>query len=209
MVEIGVGLCFLYGGFTRLAGAALGVLWLAGVLVVGLEPMLENAHYLGFAAFFYLTGRGPYAVDRLLFPALEPMPAMSRKAMTCLRALTGLGLVVVAFTEKLANPALAAAFLERYPLNFTAWMGIPMSNELFVLCAGATELIIGLCLVFGFFPRLVIGTAWLFINMTLTIFNWVELLGHLPLYGVMGILLVWTPDEEDQQLWVEGVLSKR
>ena len=51
-------------------------------------------------------------------------------------------------------------------------------------------------------------TAWLFINMTLTIFNWVELLGHLPLYGAMGMILVWTPAEEDQQLWMKGVLSK-
>jgi uncharacterized membrane protein YphA (DoxX/SURF4 family) len=206
VAEIGIGLCFLYGAFTRVAGAALALLWLAGAIVVGWEPMLENLHYLGFATFFLLTGRGPYAVDRLLFPAFEPAPELARRAMPSLRALTGLGLVVVAFTEKLANPALAKGFLEHYPLNFTAWLGIPMSDELFVLCAGATELVIGLCLVFGFFPRLIIITAWLFINMTLTIFNWVELLGHLPLYGAMGMILVWTPAEEDQQLWMKGVL---
>jgi uncharacterized membrane protein YphA (DoxX/SURF4 family) len=76
-----------------------------------------------------------------------------------------------------------------------------------VLCAGTTELIIGLCLVFGLFPRVIIVTAWLFINMTLTMFNWVELLGHLPLYGVMAVLLVWTPKPEDQRLWVRGVLD--
>jgi hypothetical protein len=44
--------------------------------------------------------------------------------------------------------------------------------------------------------------------MTLTIFNSVELLGHLPLHGAMGMILVWTPDEEDQELWLKGVLSK-
>jgi hypothetical protein len=43
--------------------------------------------------------------------------------------------------------------------------------------------------------------------MTLTVFNWVELLGHLPLYGVMAVLLIWTPAEEDQRLWVRGVLG--
>ena len=74
--------------------------------------MLENAHYLGFGAFFMLTGRGPYAVDRLLFPALEPTPRLSRLAMPCLRIGTGLGLTIVAFTEKLANPELARAFLQ-------------------------------------------------------------------------------------------------
>jgi hypothetical protein len=48
----------------------------------------------------------------------------------------------------------------------------------------------------------------LLINMSLTVFNWVELVGHLPLYGVMAMLLVWTPHEEDQRLWAEGVLKK-
>jgi len=206
VAEIGAGLCFLYGGMTRLGGLILGLLWVCGIGVVGLESMLENLHYLGFAAFFVLAGRGPYAVDRLLFPRLEPSPRQVRLAMTSLRVGLGAGLAVVAFSEKLANPALAKAFLEHYPLNFTSWLGIPMSDELFVLCAGTTELIIGLCLMFGLFPRLIIVTAWLFINMTLTIFNWVELLGHLPLYGAMAVLLVWSPGEEDQRLWVEGVL---
>ncbi len=130
-------------------------------------------------------------------------------AMTSLRVGLGLGLTVVAFTEKLANPGLAREFLKHYPLNFTSWLGIPMSDDLFVLCAGTTELIIGLCLTFGFFPRLVIATAWVFINITLTIFNWVELVGHLPLYGAMAVLLIWTPQEEDQRLWAEGILGTK
>ena len=207
VAQIGIGLCFLYGGLTRLAGAALGVLWLAGAVLFGLEAMLENVHYLGFALFFFLAGRGPYAVDRLLFPALEPAPHLVTRAMPVLRIATALGFVVVAFTEKLANPALVTAFLQQHPLNFTSWMGLPMSDSLFALCAGTTELVIGLALVLGLFPRVIIGTAWLFINMTLTLFSWVELLGHLPLYGVMGVLLIWTPDRDDQDLWVRGILG--
>ena len=205
--EIGVGLCFLYGGLTRVGAFVLAAVWLVGVAVVGLEPMLENLHVLGFAAFFALAGRGPYAIDRLLFPMLEPSPLLVRRAMVSLRIATGGALAMVAFTEKLANPALARAFLQHHALNFTPWLGIPMSDDLFILCAGTTELTIGLCLIFGLFPRLVILTSWLFINMTLTIFNWVELVGHLPLYGVMGILLIWTPREEDQRAWVSGVLG--
>ena len=65
----------------------------------------------------------------------------------------------------------------------------------------------GLATMFGLFPRVIIATAWIFINMTLTVFNWVELLGHLPLYGVMAVLLIWTQTEEDQRLWVRGVLG--
>ena len=130
------------------------LLWLLGTGVVGLESMLENAHYLGFGAFFLLTGRGPYAVDRLLFPAFEPTPQLSRLAMPSLRIGTGLGLTIVAFTEKLANPELARAFLHQHPLNFSGWLHIPLSDDIFVVCAGSTELLIGLCLIFGIFPRL-------------------------------------------------------
>ncbi len=179
-----------------------------GIGGFGLQPMLENLHYPGFATFFFLTGRGPYAIDRLLFPALEPSPQLARRAMVSLRVASGLGLAVVAFTEKLANPALAVTFLQHYPLNFTAWMGVPMSDQVFVVCAGTTELFVGLCLAFGFFPRVIVATAWGFINMTLTIFDWVELTGHLPLYGVMAVLLVWTPDDAEQRLWVRGVLGR-
>ena len=207
LTEIGIGVGLLYGALTRLASGVLAGTWIVGIGIIGLEPMLENLHYLGFAAFFFLTGRGPYAIDRLLFPALEPPPAFARRAITTLRVAMGLSLSVVAFTEKLANPQLALAFLQHYPLNFTPWLGLPMSDERFALCAGATELVIGLWTVFGLFPRVIIATAWIFINMTLTVFNWVELLGHLPLYGVMAVLLVWTPTEEDQRLWVRGVLG--
>lgn len=148
-------------------------------------------------------------LDRLLFPTIEPSARVSRLAMPCLRIGLGLGLAVVAFTEKLANPDLARTFLQGYPLNFTGWLNVPMSNDMFVVCAGSAELLIGLCLIFGIFPRLIVAIAWPLINMTLTVFNWVELVGHLPMYGVMAILLVWTPREEDDRLWIEGVLGRQ
>lgn len=209
LFEIGLSLCFLYGGLTRVAGLGLGVLWLLGLPLVGPESMMENLHYLGFAGFFFLAGRGPYAIDHLLFPRLAPSPRQAKLALPALRVGVGLSLMVVALTEKLANPDLARAFLLQYPLNFTSAIGVPLSDDTFVLCAGATELLIGLFLVFSLFPRVIIATAWLFINVTLTVFLWTELLGHLPLYGAMGVLLVWTPKEDDQRLWIQGALGLR
>jgi uncharacterized membrane protein YphA (DoxX/SURF4 family) len=207
LAEIGIGVCLLYGIMARLAGVLLVVLWLIGIGVRGPELMLENLYYLGFAAFFALTGRGPWAVDRLLFPTLEPSSRLSLLAMPSLRVATGLALVVVAFTEKLANPALGLRFISAYPLNFSASTGLAVSDELFVIGAGATELFIGLCVVFGYFPRLIIIATWVFINLTLTVFTWLELLGHLPLYGVMAVFLVWSPSAEDARLWLHGVLG--
>ena len=100
----------------RLSLAALVAGFLAHPMV-GAATRSGSWSYLGFAAFFFLTGRGPYAIDRLLFPTREPSPDLARRAMVYLRVATGLGLAVVAFTEKLADPALAQAFLQRYPLN--------------------------------------------------------------------------------------------
>jgi len=128
--------------------------------------------------------------------------------MTALRLSIGLGFAFVAFTEKLANPALATAFLAQHSLNFTAATGVPLSDPAFIWCAGTTELLIGLFLAFGIFPRLVIVAAWGIINLTLTLFSWVELVGHLPLYGIMAVLLIWEPTEKIHALWTRSVLGR-
>lgn len=205
LVQTGVALAFFYGGFTRPAALVLAGLWLTGIFTLGLEPMLENVHYLAFAVFFYLAGRGPIAVDRLIFPRLEPSAAFMRYAPLALRVGVGLNLVVLAFTEKLGRLHYAQAFLQEYPLNFTAFFGIPMQDELFILFAGSVELLVGLCLVFGFFTREIIVVAWLPFNLTLTVFNWTELVGHLPIYGILAVLLVWSPTPKEEALWVSGL----
>src|SRR3954467_10829689 len=203
LIQVGAAIALFYGGLTRLAAIAIGVAWLIGIGVFGLEPMLENSHYIGFAAFFFLAGRGPFSIDHLLFPRWDPPSGMMRLAPSALRIGVGISLVMVAFTEKLANPQLAQSFLRQHPLNFTAALGMPMSDATFVLCAGTVELLVGLCVLFGLFPRLIILIAWLPFNLTLTIFDWVELIGHLPFYGAMAFLLVWTPEEHD--LWINGM----
>lgn len=205
LVETGIGLAIFYGAFTRVAAVVLALLWVLGLFVVGVEPMLDNVLYLGFAAFFYLAGRGPISVDRMLLPRLEPPARYMHYAMPVLRIGLGLSLALVAFTEKFANIPLALAFLEEYPLNFTSALGIPLSNEIFVLCAGAVELLVGLWILFGIFPREILLVAWIPINLTLTIFNWTELVGHLPIYGAMAVLLLWAPGRENLDIWTRGL----
>lgn len=205
LAETGIALALFYGGLTRLAAVALGALWFAGIFLVGLEPMLESSMYLGFAAFFFFAGRGPISIDRLILPRLEPSAKMMEKAIPALRTGLGLSLIFVAFTEKFANIPLAADFLQRYPLNFTNAFGLPMADETFILFAGAVELLVGLWILLDIFPRLIILIAWIPINMTLTIFNWTELIGHLPIYGALAVLLVWSPGRENLALWLRGL----
>ena len=205
LIQMGIALAIFYGALTRIAAIALAVLWFAGIFIAGLEPMLESSMFLGFAAFFFLAGRGPVSIDRLMLPRVEPSVGSMEKAIPALRAGLGLSLIIVAFTEKFANIPLALAFLERYPLNFTAALGVPMSNEAFILCAGAIELLVGLWIFFGIFPREIILIAWIPINLTLTVFNWTELVGHLPIYGTFAVLLIWSPGRENMALWLRGL----
>ena len=43
------------------------------------------------------------------------------------------------------------------------------------------------------------------VNLTLTIFNWNELIGHLPIYGALALLLIWEPGRKNLRLWIEGL----
>jgi uncharacterized membrane protein YphA (DoxX/SURF4 family) len=205
LLQAGVALALFYGGFTRAAALVLAWLWLVGIAFVGIEGALDNAHVLGFALFFFLAGRGPIAIDRLILSRFEPSPDLMRHAVRVLRIGVGIGLISAAFTEKLGNPALALSFLEQQPLNFTAALGVAIPNEIFLRAAGSVELLVGLCLVFNVFVREIIVVAWIPLNLTLTIFDWTELVGHLPIYGAMAVLLIWENTEQNQSLWLRGL----
>ena len=198
-------LAFFYGALTRVAAIVLAAIWLGGFWLAGWEPMAENLYFIGFAAFFYLCGRGPYSVDRLLFPRLEPPPALARHGIPCLRVAVGLSLAFVAFTEKLANPGLAAAFLREHPVNFTARLHIPMCDATFALWCGGIELLVGLWVALNLFPRTIILIAFIPFNMSLAIFHWQELVGHLPFYGALALFVLWTPETAEDKLWTRAL----
>lgn len=205
--QIGVALGLVYGTPTRVWALVLASLWAGGLAVAGLEPMLEAIHILGFSAFFFCAGRGPFAVDRALFPHWEPSPRWVAAAVPALRAGVGLGLLVVALTEKLLNRPLALAFLQTHPLNFVAAVGVPLTDEQFVLVAGAVEVFIGLAILTGVFLREVVVLAWLPFNLTLGIFGPEELVGHLPFYGAMALFFLWgTTDADNLRAWQRGIL---
>lgn len=208
LAEAGVALSLFYGGLTRIAAVVLAGLWLNGVFLIGLEPMLENVMFLGFAVFFFFVGRGPVSIDRLLFPQLEPPAAFARHAIPAVRIGAGLSLAVVAFTEKFANLPLATGFLRESGLNFMPHLGVPLSNEVFAMLASSVELAVGLWLVLGIFVREIVIVAWFPTNLTLTLFQWEELIGHLPVYGVMAVLLIWGTGPDNLSLWLRGIRER-
>jgi len=69
-----------------------------------------------------------------------------------------------------------------------------MTDLQFVRLAGATEVLFGLLLISGALPQAVVVIAGIPFNATLYFLGDVELMGHLPIYGTMLVLLVLGSD---------------
>lgn len=206
-LEIAVALSLMYGALTRFGALALAVLWLAGAVMFGPVRLLEHALFLGIAFFLFVTGRGPLAFDMSLERLHRPLQRLMPYAVPALRVLTGLSIVVVAFTEKLWNLPMGLAFLAEHPFNFFPALGLTaIGDKEFLLIAGTVELTLGMLLISGAFVRLLILVIWVPFNLTLPLLGWRELIGHLPIYGIMGLLLIWGEErQETQDAMVQGV----
>jgi len=188
-VETVVGWGLLLGLFTRLNAAVLLTMLLGSFRVYPALDCLDLIPMYGIALYFLLVGRGSISLDYLLRVGRPAGQAFISWAYRLLRWSTGLGLVVLGLDEKLLHPQLALDVLQHTPaLNFMHCAG--MSNEVFVLCAGAVEILVGLVIMAGSFPRLgVLFLTSLFACSTI-MFGKEELVGHMPYYGVVVALLL-------------------
>lgn len=158
-----------------------------GMLGYGIVPILERIDLLGVALFLALL-----PPDDTPGGAVDAPVADVARALLGLRLLVGGALVVLAFTEKLARPDLALAFLDRYPFfNVLGAVGLDVSDVAFVRIAGGTELLFGLLIVSGALPQIAVLVAGVPFNATLFFLGASELIGHLPVYGAMLALLVY------------------
>lgn len=197
-----VGVWLVTGFRSRPAAWALVAAGPLGMLAYGVVPVLERVDLLGVAVFLALV---PPGADR--HGAAEPDPQQLAVALWWLRVLAGLALVVLAFTEKLARPALALAFLDRYPFfNILRAAGLEVADLEFARFAGAVELAFGLLLISGALPQLTVIAAGIPFNATLFFLGASELIGHLPLYGVMLAMLVYgsSPATAERVGWWPG-----
>ena len=200
MIEIAIALSFIYGALARPAAGMLGVIWLIGAIVFGPLRLIEHTEILGIAFFIFATGRGPLAFDMALDRLNKPVARLIPYAVTVLRVALGIGLTVVAFSEKIWNVPMALAFLQDHNFNFFPYIGLTsIDNEKFVLIAGTIELIVGLMLIAGTYVRLVILITLIPFNLTLPFMGWRELVGHLPTYGILALLLLWGDERPGEQ----------
>lgn len=108
----------------------------------------------------------------------------------------GTALIAVAVVEKLANPELALLFTDSQGVDFNLLqaLGMPVADLEFVRIAGAVEVLFGLLVISGALPQAIVLIAGIPFNLTLYFFGTIELLGHLPVYGAMLVLLVFGSD---------------
>jgi hypothetical protein len=191
VLEAVTGIWLIAGYRVRPAAWLLVVAGPLGVLGYGLIPLLERIDLLGIALFLAILPPD----DRTPAGRVEAEPPQLATALFNLRLLVGGALVALAFTEKLARPDLAIAFLERYPaFNILHTVGFDISNEAFIRLSGAVELLFGLLIISGALPQGAVIVAGIPFNATLFFLGASELIGHLPVYGAMLVLLVYGSD---------------
>jgi hypothetical protein len=198
LVEGALGVWFISG--VRLKAPALGLMLLGPVALAATGPvnLVESVDLLGVAGFLFILTPG-----RDSYGAVGPDPQALRRALFVLKLGVAVSLVTLAFSEKLANPALAGATLDRYPQLHI----LPVSAPTFVAIAGSVEVLFGLLVLSGALPQPAVVAAAIPFNLTLLIFGSTELLGHLPVYGVFLVLLTYgsSPTTADAVSWLPRV----
>jgi hypothetical protein len=190
IIEGILGVWLITGLRIRGAAALLVASGPLGMLGYGIVPVLERVDLLGVALFLAVLPPGDAQGG-----AASTEPGRVAPALLALRSLVGLSLVVLAFTEKLARPALALSFLDRYPaFNLLRAVGLEVGDTAFVRLAGGVELLFGLLIISGALPQLTVLVAGVPFNATLFFLGAEELIGHLPLYGAMLALLIYGSD---------------
>ncbi len=193
-----IGLTLLSQVSFALAGAL--VLVVAIPVAIWFFPAASLADYaieylaLGMAMVFVGLSSCP---DQLACRVVKSKPErFAHLPLPIMRIGLGLSLVVLALHNKLLDPDIALTFLDAHDLNFVAVSGFAgFSNLHFVFAAGVAELLLGVLIVAGILTRLATLALFGFFSLTLAILGVVELVGHLPLFGVALLLAYRGPGD--------------
>lgn len=219
-IQLFVAFTFISGALTRVGAVTLIGLVVVSGLLFGWQSLFEQTLYSGIALYLLLQGRG------LTEPGVDarrqaPWNRYRSYAPSILRIFSGFSIVALAFTEKLLNPAMGVGFLHDYPhfnvarLLASTWFnnaGVITSmlnwftDERFVYAAAIVEFVVGVSLISGILPRLVIMGMFVPFNLTIPFLPPSELLGHLPIFAIMYVLVFHVPGD---RLDTESVMDAR
>ena len=182
--EVVVAACFIAGRQVVLAACAVVAAGPVLVVLAGPRALLSCAVLVGIAGFLMVVPPQPCLGGRA-----DLSSALLRPAVLMLRVGTAGTLITLAVVEKLANPAMARAMLTQVPgLDILSPLGL--GHDGFAVLAGCVEVLFGLLVLSGATPQLVALVAAVPFTATLAVFGGTELIGHLPVYGVLLSLLL-------------------
>ena len=185
-VQGGIGVLFIANLAVRFGAVLMVAVFLASTGLFGFITSLEYFNFLGVALFLLLQS--------------APDDHARSYALPVLRIHTGIALGVLAWTEKLIDPNLAICFLEKNQINFMQALGVHIfTDRVFVLCAGSTELIFAIIFILGLITRInALALAGFLVSSNLYFFlvgktdeAFLELSGHLPLFAVAILLILY------------------
>lgn len=178
------------GLFTRAGVAVL----LGGYLLVLTEAdfvdVLDHFEYIAIAGYLWLRGPGKYSLDNYRKKGKLAMPDLRKYSLDFYRIGVGIGLSVLALSEKIFNVSAATDFLNQHDWNMLSSVGV--SDKYFILIAGSVELLVGLALIFNYASRLIVSTVLALMAITAILLGIEEIYGHLFAIGI--VVAVWVND---------------
>lgn len=180
-----LGLLFMFlVQFAPELGIGLVLFYFLGFLLFPATSMVEELLFLALAIYFITQ-----EARRLPWKTWNT-PAMRQKGYHLFRMTLGLSFVILSFV-KWFRPDLAITLVNEYDINFIAEMGFNAAH--FTFFAAATELFIGLAIMFRIFVRPVAILGIFVFSSSIFIFGFTELLGHLPIKAALFVLFIHGP----------------
>jgi len=183
-VQVLIGAMFLFNFYPRIASIVLMAFCVGLGFWSGPVVFAENLILLSVAFYFFIKNS----------PEDSKTFRLNKYAVEILRVGTGICLIVLAFTEKLAYPELSLVFLQAHPWNFMQPFFPNFTDSLFVLSVGASELIFGIMFIMGYLTRVTAMFLAVFLvssatAMFLSVGDWEP--GHVVIYAVAVIFLAF------------------
>lgn len=181
-MEFLLGIILIFDVFVWFGAFVLMLLGLIASFKWGFIEIFDHLHLLGVAMYLFVVKH----------PKKNFAKEFNAWALPLLRVLTGLTLIILAFSEKLLHPELGLEFLKTHDWNFVNSFGMEwFSNYIFVVSAGATEFVLGLFLVLGLLTRITTIVLAIFMLSTALILGPHEVLGHLPIFAIAILFLAY------------------
>ena len=188
-VQAAIGILLISNHFIHIAAIMMVVLLVGTMVQFGFVQGFEYVNIIGIALFLFFN----HVPNQALRDRLKPY------SVDVLRIFTGIALVTLGVTEKLTGAILGQSFVASYEWNFMPMLGFDWyTDQLFVLSAGAMEVVFGVIMVLGVITRLntfVIAAFMLASNIVFLLTNenenaLMELVGHMPIIATALILLL-------------------